>query len=111
MDKTERTEPTKQERKALSTICLSPYFFALSLWNPFLVACGWKSILAVFLIYPLVGARWCKPTLAVGFPIGAALIVLAVLNSAFQCLRRGGVVWRDTFYSLESLKKGMAYKR
>jgi hypothetical protein len=36
------------------------------------------------------------------FPI----FLLAVLNSTFVTLRRGGVRWRDTFYSLETLRAG-----
>ena len=34
------------------------------------------------------------------------LFLYAVLNSTFVTLRQGGIRWRDTFYSLETLRAG-----
>ena len=34
------------------------------------------------------------------------LLFFAVVNSAVVTLRRGGVRWRETFYSLDTLRKG-----
>lgn len=39
-------------------------------------------------------------------PLLYPVLLYAVLNSAFVTLRQGGVRWRDTFYSLDSLRKG-----
>jgi len=43
---------------------------------------------------------------AVTMPIGAALFGYAILASMVQALRRGGIVWRGTFYSLRELRAG-----
>ena len=37
-------------------------------------------------------------------PLGFLLVWYAFLRSAFLTRRRGGIVWRETFYSLEELK-------
>ena len=39
--------------------------------------------------------------------LGAAIFAYMILRSAAVTLGRGGVVWRDTFYSLDELKKGL----
>jgi hypothetical protein len=41
------------------------------------------------------------------YPVSATLFVCAVWNSALATLRRGGVVWRDTFYPLPDLRAGV----
>jgi glycosyltransferase involved in cell wall biosynthesis len=40
-------------------------------------------------------------------PLGAAVMAYMILRSTVVTLRQGGVVWRDTFYSLEELRRGM----
>ncbi|MGH9804922.1 MAG: glycosyltransferase, partial [Candidatus Acidiferrales bacterium] len=40
-------------------------------------------------------------------PLGALLFSYILLRSMIVTLGRGGVVWRETFYSLEELRKGM----
>lgn len=39
------------------------------------------------------------------FPLAGVLLVYIMLRSAWLCLRRGGIVWRGTFYSLEELRR------
>ena len=48
---------------------------------------------------------WSRPC-AVYVPFMAPVFLYAVLNSTFATLRQGGVRWRDTFYALETLRKG-----
>jgi glycosyltransferase involved in cell wall biosynthesis len=40
-------------------------------------------------------------------PLGAVLVAYMILRSTVVTLRQGGVVWRDTFYPLEELRRGM----
>jgi cellulose synthase/poly-beta-1,6-N-acetylglucosamine synthase-like glycosyltransferase len=44
------------------------------------------------------------PAWGLFFPLGSALIVYTVLRSMVLTLKRGGIVWRDTFYPLELLR-------
>ena len=39
------------------------------------------------------------------YPIGSLMMPLAIAHSAFQCLRRGGIKWRGTRYSLSELRQ------
>lgn len=53
---------------------------------------------------PLARAsRWYGLT----HPLGALIVIYMILRSMVITLARGGVVWRDTFYPLEELKRGL----
>jgi hypothetical protein len=39
-------------------------------------------------------------------PIGAVFFSYMLLRSTVVTLRQGGIVWRDTFYPLDALKRG-----
>jgi hypothetical protein len=75
---------------------------------------GWVSILAgisvviAMLFHVLVdlGAK-ISPLYALTHPIGALIFCWMILRSVFVTLRNGGVTWRDTFYKLEDLRKGV----
>ncbi len=44
------------------------------------------------------------------WPVGSALLGAAILRSAWLLHRRGGVVWRDTFYPREQLLEGQRFR-
>lgn len=46
-----------------------------------------------------------RPWLAVGFPIAAAIFVYIIVVATWITLRRGGIEWRGTFYSLDELRR------
>jgi hypothetical protein len=48
-----------------------------------------------------------SPLYALTHPVGAALFGYMLLRSTVVTLWRGGVTWRDTFYPLEELKRGV----
>ncbi len=48
---------------------------------------------------------WSWPN-ALGMPFMLPVFLYALLNSTFVTLRQGGIRWRETFYSLETLRKG-----
>jgi len=57
-----------------------------------------------------VGVAWVmrvSPLYALTHPVGAALFFYMLLRSTVVTLRQGGIVWRDTFYPLEELKRGV----
>jgi 2-keto-4-pentenoate hydratase len=44
---------------------------------------------------------------ALTHPLGALLFCYMLLRSTVVTLQQGGIVWRDTFYPLEELKRGL----
>ena len=48
-----------------------------------------------------------SPLYALTFPLGALLLAYMLLRSAVVTLRQGGIIWRDTFYPLEELRRGL----
>jgi glycosyltransferase involved in cell wall biosynthesis len=60
-------------------------------------------ILPASILAKRVGWPWhC----AVVVPFMVPVILYAIVNSTWVTLRQGGIYWRDTFYSLETLRKG-----
>jgi hypothetical protein len=48
-----------------------------------------------------------SPLYALTQPLGALLFCYMLLRSVVVTLWQGGIVWRDTFYPLEELKRGV----
>jgi glycosyltransferase involved in cell wall biosynthesis len=48
-----------------------------------------------------------SPLYALTHPLGATLFFYMLLRSTVVTLWQGGIVWRDTFYPLEDLKRGV----
>ena len=48
-----------------------------------------------------------SPLYALTHPLGALLMGYILVRSMIVTLWRGGVVWRETFYSIDELRKGM----
>lgn len=48
-----------------------------------------------------------SPLYALTHPFGAVIFSYMLLRSTVVTLRQGGVVWRDTFYPLEDLRRGV----
>jgi len=78
------------------------------------LASGWPRVLfvaalaAIVLVY--VGMSWysdVRPWSVVLHPVGAILFCYALVRSTVLTLRRGGVEWRGTFYSLDELRRFM----
>ncbi|HEV2196686.1 MAG TPA: glycosyltransferase family 2 protein [Candidatus Acidoferrum sp.] len=75
---------------------------------------GWiraLSAIAVVIVLSFhVGVAWVmrvSPLYALTHPLGAALFFYMLLRSTVVTLWQGGIVWRDTFYPLEELKRGV----
>jgi hypothetical protein len=50
----------------------------------------------------------CFPAASRRFiPLGAVIFSWMLARSAIATLLRGGVVWRDTFYPIDELRKGL----
>lgn len=75
---------------------------------------GWIRALTAIAVVMALGfhvgvARVMRvsPLYSLTHPLGAALFFYMLLRSTVVTLWQGGIVWRDTFYPLEELKKGV----
>ena len=77
-------------------------------------ASGWARLFAgiaagaaVLIHAAMIWSTDASPLYGLTHPLGALLFCWMIGRSAIATLWRGGVVWRDTFYPLEELRKGM----
>ena len=75
---------------------------------------GWVRVLSAVAVAIALsfhaGVAWVMrvtPLYALTHPLGAALFFYMLLRSTLVTLWQGGIVWRDTFYPLEELKRGV----
>lgn len=75
---------------------------------------GWSLVfagmaLAIPAAMQVMAARESGASVLYGltFPLGAAIFAYMLLRSTVITLRRGGIVWRGTFYPLSELRKGI----
>jgi glycosyltransferase involved in cell wall biosynthesis len=48
-----------------------------------------------------------SPLYSLTLPLGATLFAYMLLRSTIITLKQGGIIWRDTFYPLEDLRRGL----
>ncbi len=77
-------------------------------------ATGWARLFAgiaagaaVLIHAGMIWSTDASPLYGLTHPLGALLFCWMIGRSAIATLWRGGVTWRDTFYPLEELRKGM----
>jgi glycosyltransferase involved in cell wall biosynthesis len=111
-------------KNGFAILRFSPWFAALAVCGvlfvnvaPFVgavLAAGWLkaayggAVLGVAAIY--AGMSWYSevpPWYVVLHPLGAIVFCYALVRSAVLTLRRGGVEWRRSFYSLKELREFM----
>jgi glycosyltransferase involved in cell wall biosynthesis len=71
------------------------------------VLAGVAVIAALTIHAGLAMASRVSPLYALMHPFGALIFAFMVARSAFLTLRQGGIYWRDTFYPLEQLRRGL----
>jgi glycosyltransferase involved in cell wall biosynthesis len=89
-------------------------FFLLLPYAGVILAPGWSKAgfaLALFLIFCVYVAisfqSSISPLYALTQPLGAVLLIYAIVRSVSVTLWNGGITWRETKYSLEELRKGV----
>jgi hypothetical protein len=75
---------------------------------------GWIRIFSAVAIVIAVGfhagvdvVTRVSPLYALTYPLGAIFFAYMILRSTVITLKQGGIVWRDTFYPLDELKRGV----
>jgi len=75
---------------------------------------GWIRVLAAIALFVALffhaGAAIVmrvSPLYAFTHPLGAILLCYMLLRSTVVTLKQGGIIWRDTFYPLDELKRGV----
>jgi glycosyltransferase involved in cell wall biosynthesis len=75
---------------------------------------GWIRFLAATAITIILGFHTAiavtmriSPLYALTHPLGALLMIYMLLRSTVVTLKQGGIIWRDTFYPLDELKRGV----
>lgn len=48
-----------------------------------------------------------RPWLAIGYPVAALIFMYILIDATWRTLRRGGIEWRGTFYSLADLRSNV----
>lgn len=101
-----------------SKLLLTVFVLLAISWPPYLLVMfsttalgallGWSGMLAIMLFSYRV--RYFPTWWGVlFFPFVCSFMAFAVLRSAILTSLRGGVQWRDTFYSIDELRKGKVY--
>ena len=65
------------------------------------------ALTAILMHGAMIWSTDASPLYGLTHPLGAILFCWMLARSAIATLWRGGVVWRDTFYPLEELRKGL----
>jgi glycosyltransferase involved in cell wall biosynthesis len=89
-------------------IAFFPFIAAIATGNFmfFLAALFFHSILPALSKQLTKSGVKIKPLIAASLPLGYFFISLGVLNSTVKAWKNKGLRWRNTFYSLEELRKG-----
>jgi hypothetical protein len=88
----------------LSILPFAALFFATGLARLFAAV----AVLAVLILHAGAARNaHLSPLNALTHPLGAILFAYILVRSTVVTLGRGGVVWRDTFYSIDDLRKGI----
>ena len=82
---------------------VAPLMMPLSTASGFLATGILWYVVYAWLVWPLPGSWKLMPL----FPIGPWVMAIAFSRSAWITLRQGGVRWRDSFYPLAQLRKGL----
>jgi glycosyltransferase involved in cell wall biosynthesis len=71
------------------------------------VFAGIAAVAAILIHAAMIWSTDASPLYGLTHPLGAVLFCWMLARSAVATLWRGGVVWRDTFYPIEELRKGL----
>lgn len=91
---------------ATVAISIAPFLALIFLSGLPRLAAGVAVIAALSLNAWVAHKAGLSALYALTHPLGAAILIYVTLRSTIVTLQQGGVVWRDTFYPLEDLRRG-----
>jgi glycosyltransferase involved in cell wall biosynthesis len=92
---------------AFALVWLAPLLAMGAWWQPAVQILGTVTLmLATAQLGGLARSNGWSPTVALLWPVGAVLFTAMMLRSGWLGWRRGGLVWRDSFYPTEMMKQG-----
>jgi cellulose synthase/poly-beta-1,6-N-acetylglucosamine synthase-like glycosyltransferase len=82
-------------------------FIALILWGiPYIQACGFIMVLLMLIVTltmtSYLGCAWWTSFFG---PLGSFIMLICMARAGILGKKRGGIIWRGTFYSIKQLKK------
>jgi glycosyltransferase involved in cell wall biosynthesis len=84
---------------------VSPFMLTLHNASGFVATAILWHLAFAFVVFRMPGGLPLTPL----FPVGAVLMAFAYWRSTYITLRQGGVRWRDSFYPLAQLRKGLYF--
>lgn len=92
---------------AFLAVWLAPLLALAAWWQPAVQVLGAVTLmLATAQLGGLARSNGWSPLVALLWPVGAVLFTAMMLRSGWLGWRRGGLVWRDSFYPTAMLKQG-----
>jgi glycosyltransferase involved in cell wall biosynthesis len=92
---------------ALLLMNVAPYFGLIFGHGPIRILAAIAVLVATcFHIGVDIVMRY-SPLYCLTLPIGATIFAYMLLRSTIITLKQGGIIWRDTFYSLDDLRRGL----
>jgi glycosyltransferase involved in cell wall biosynthesis len=92
---------------AFLLVWLAPLLALAAWWQPALQILGAVTLmLATAQLGGLARSNGWNPLVALLWPVGALLFTAMMLRSGWLGWRRGGLVWRDSFYPTAMLREG-----
>lgn len=87
----------------IAVLCVAPAILLALPGARVAALLAWAAAAGLYAISSRVSRLppWCSFFM----PVAAALVVYAMLRSSLVTLARGGVIWRDTFYPLQDLRR------
>lgn len=87
-----------------AVLCVWPF---IAVWATTGAERGWYATSAIAQVIAYAGPAFVhrsRPWLALLYPVAAVIFVTILAAAVTRTLRRGGIEWRGTFYSLERLR-------
>ncbi|RHW41154.1 glycosyltransferase [Neobacillus notoginsengisoli] len=82
-------------------------FFTLFIPDRTIVLLSLGNIIGIAVLYMLVLRKMTRfsPVLFAAFPLTASIFIYSIIRASYLTLKRGGIIWRGTKYSLKELRK------